>query len=150
MSKPRIHLALDMSWTQVETAWRQPASWVGAGYPDVGLFEDVARIAERGLFDLIFFGDSTGIPNTWEGIDRRRRPPRRRMAAAGHEPVDHRDVAGDQPSRFRPDLCLDLHASVLCRATAELARPHHQRPHRVQRHHLAAPRRRRRITASTN
>jgi FMN-dependent oxidoreductase (nitrilotriacetate monooxygenase family) len=30
------------------------------------LFEDVARIAERGLFDLIFFGDSTGIPNTWE------------------------------------------------------------------------------------
>jgi alkanesulfonate monooxygenase SsuD/methylene tetrahydromethanopterin reductase-like flavin-dependent oxidoreductase (luciferase family) len=25
------------------------------------------RIAERGLFDLIFFGDSTGIPNTWEG-----------------------------------------------------------------------------------
>ena len=38
----------------------------GPGYPDVGLFEDVARIAERGLFDLIFFGDSTGIPNTWE------------------------------------------------------------------------------------
>jgi FMN-dependent oxidoreductase (nitrilotriacetate monooxygenase family) len=59
-----------MSWTQVETAWRQPGSWVGPGYPDVGLFEDVARIAERGLFDLIFFGDSTGIPNTWEaGID---------------------------------------------------------------------------------
>ena len=30
----------------------------------------MARIAERGLFDLIFFGDSTGIPNTWEaGID---------------------------------------------------------------------------------
>jgi hypothetical protein len=33
----------------------------------VGLFEDVARIAERGLFDLILFGDSTGIPNTREG-----------------------------------------------------------------------------------
>jgi FMN-dependent oxidoreductase (nitrilotriacetate monooxygenase family) len=56
-----------MSWTQVETAWRQPGSWVGPGYPDVGLFEDVARIAERGLFDLIFFGDGTGIPSTWEG-----------------------------------------------------------------------------------
>src|SRR3977135_4640118 len=55
-----------MSWTQVETAWRQPGSRVGPGYPDVGLFEDVARIAERGMFDLIFFGDSTGIPNTWE------------------------------------------------------------------------------------
>jgi alkanesulfonate monooxygenase SsuD/methylene tetrahydromethanopterin reductase-like flavin-dependent oxidoreductase (luciferase family) len=65
--KPRIHLAFDFSWTQVETAWRRPTSWVGRHYPDVGLFEDLARIAERGLFDLIFFGDSTGIPNSWEG-----------------------------------------------------------------------------------
>src|SRR4029079_9596884 len=31
------------------------------------LFEDIARVAERGLIDLIFFGDSTGIPNTWKG-----------------------------------------------------------------------------------
>ena len=61
-----MHLALDMSWTHVETAWRTPGSWVGRHYPDVGLFEDAARIAERGLFDLIFFGDSTGIPNTYE------------------------------------------------------------------------------------
>jgi FMN-dependent oxidoreductase (nitrilotriacetate monooxygenase family) len=67
VKKPTMHLAIDLSWTQVETAWREPGSWVGPGYPDVGLFEDVARIAERGLFDLIFFGDSTGIPNTWEG-----------------------------------------------------------------------------------
>jgi FMN-dependent oxidoreductase (nitrilotriacetate monooxygenase family) len=65
--KQQIHLAIDMSWTQVETAWRKPGSWVGRHYPDVGLFEDAARIAERGLFDLIFFGDSTGIPNTYEG-----------------------------------------------------------------------------------
>jgi len=65
--KPRIHLAFDFSWTQVETAWRRPTSRVGRHYPDIGLFEDLARIAERGLFDLIFFGDSTGIPNTWEG-----------------------------------------------------------------------------------
>ena len=65
--KPRMHLALDFSWTQVETDWRQPTSWVNAFYPDIGLFEDLARIAEKGLFDLIFFGDSTGIPSTWEG-----------------------------------------------------------------------------------
>jgi FMN-dependent oxidoreductase (nitrilotriacetate monooxygenase family) len=62
-----MHLAIDMSWTMVETAWRAPGSRVGRHYPDVGLFEDIARIAERGLFDLIFFGDSTGIPNTYEG-----------------------------------------------------------------------------------
>jgi FMN-dependent oxidoreductase (nitrilotriacetate monooxygenase family) len=65
--KPRIHLALDVSWTQVETDWRQPTSWVNRHYPNVGLFEDIARIAERGMFDLIFFGDGTGIPDTWEG-----------------------------------------------------------------------------------
>jgi len=100
VKKPRIHLAIDMSWTQVETAWREPGSWVRPGYPDVGLFEDVARIAERGLFDLIFFGDSTGIPNTWEGnIDA---AVRRGVAwLGGHESVDHGDVAGDQPSGFR-------------------------------------------------
>src|SRR5271156_4610169 len=63
----QMHLALDVSWTQVEMAWRVPGSWVGSHYPDIGLFEDIARIAERGLFDMIFFGDGSGIPNTWEG-----------------------------------------------------------------------------------
>ena len=67
MTTRQMHLAIDFSWTQVETAWRVPGSWVGRHYPDIGLFEDVARIAERGLFDLIFFGDSTGIPNTFQG-----------------------------------------------------------------------------------
>lgn len=65
--KKQMHLALDVSWTQVETTWREPGARVGRHYPDVGLFEDIARVAERGLFDLIFFGDSTGIPNTWKG-----------------------------------------------------------------------------------
>jgi hypothetical protein len=63
----QMHLALDVSWTQVETAWRMPGSRVGHHYPDIGLFEDIARIAERGLFDMIFFGDGSGVPNTWEG-----------------------------------------------------------------------------------
>jgi FMN-dependent oxidoreductase (nitrilotriacetate monooxygenase family) len=61
----RMHLALDPSWTQVETLWREPGSWVGPRYPEVAAFEDLAREAERGLFDMIFFGDGTGIPNTW-------------------------------------------------------------------------------------
>jgi len=63
----QMHLALDVSWTQVESAWRMTGSWVCRHYPDVGLFEDIARIAEGGLFDMIFFGDGSGIPNTWEG-----------------------------------------------------------------------------------
>ena len=65
--KPRIHLALDPSWTQVETQWRLPGSRVGPHYPDVGMFEDMARLAERGGFDMIFFGDGTGVPDTWGG-----------------------------------------------------------------------------------
>ena len=64
--KPQMHLAIDVSWTQVETIWREPGARVNRHYPDVGLFEDIARVAERGLLDLIFFGDSTGIPNTWK------------------------------------------------------------------------------------
>lgn len=67
MNKAPIRFAIDMSWTQVETVWRDPGSRVDRHYPDVGLFEDAARVAERGLIDLIFFGDSTGIPNTWKG-----------------------------------------------------------------------------------
>lgn len=67
MTKTKMHLAFDLSWTQVESQWRDPASWVGPHYPDIGMFEDMARLAERGLFDMIFFGDGTGIPDTWQG-----------------------------------------------------------------------------------
>ena len=67
MTKKMMHLAFDLSWTQIESQWRDPGSWVGQHYPDVGMFEDVARLAERGLFDMIFFGDGTGIPDTWKG-----------------------------------------------------------------------------------
>jgi FMN-dependent oxidoreductase (nitrilotriacetate monooxygenase family) len=65
--KKRIQLAFDVSWTEVETNWRTPESWVGPQHPNVGMFEEVARVAERGGLDMIFFGDSTGIPSTWKG-----------------------------------------------------------------------------------
>jgi FMN-dependent oxidoreductase (nitrilotriacetate monooxygenase family) len=64
--KKKIHLAFDFSWTTVETQWRLPGSWVDIHHPNIGMFEEVARLAERGGFDMVFFGDSTGIPNTWE------------------------------------------------------------------------------------
>jgi FMN-dependent oxidoreductase (nitrilotriacetate monooxygenase family) len=65
--KKKIHLAFDLSWTAVETHWRLPGSWVDRQHPNIGMFEEVARTAERGGFDMIFFGDSTGIPDTWQG-----------------------------------------------------------------------------------
>jgi FMN-dependent oxidoreductase (nitrilotriacetate monooxygenase family) len=36
-------------------------------YPDVAAFEEIARIAERGLLDMLFSGDGTGVPSTWQG-----------------------------------------------------------------------------------
>jgi FMN-dependent oxidoreductase (nitrilotriacetate monooxygenase family) len=64
--KKRIHLAFDFSWTLVETWWRHAGSWVDIHHPNIGMFEEVARNAERGGMDFIFFGDSTGIPSTWK------------------------------------------------------------------------------------
>src|SRR5882757_5197433 len=132
--KAQMHLAIDVSWTQVETTWREAGARVGRHYPDIGLFEDIARVAERGLLDLIFFGDSTGIPATW--LDRGRGSLRGCLAAPGYEPLDRGHVAGDQPCRLRLDLRNDLHAPVLRRPAPELARSPHQRAHRVQRDHL--------------
>jgi len=39
--KAQMHLAIDVSWTQVETTWREPGARVGRHYPDIGLFEDI-------------------------------------------------------------------------------------------------------------
>jgi FMN-dependent oxidoreductase (nitrilotriacetate monooxygenase family) len=31
------------------------------------MYEEIARIAERGCIDMLFFGDGTGVPSTWRG-----------------------------------------------------------------------------------
>jgi FMN-dependent oxidoreductase (nitrilotriacetate monooxygenase family) len=58
-----------MSYTHLDGRWRAPGSWVHRTFPDVAMFEELARIAERGCFDMMFFGDGTGIPATWEGSE---------------------------------------------------------------------------------
>ncbi len=62
----RMHLAFDLSMTHLDGRWRSSGSWVGRTYPDPSVFEDIAQIAERGCIDMLFFGDGTGIPNTWK------------------------------------------------------------------------------------
>jgi FMN-dependent oxidoreductase (nitrilotriacetate monooxygenase family) len=65
-----MHLAFDLSWTHLEGRWRVPGSWTGRTYPNIGIFKEIASIAERGLIDMIFFGDNSGIPNSWrDSID---------------------------------------------------------------------------------
>jgi long-chain alkane monooxygenase len=61
----RMHLAFDLSYIHMEGRWRMPGAWAGRAYPDVALFEEIARIAERGLLDMLFSGDGTGVPSTW-------------------------------------------------------------------------------------
>ncbi|SNB74910.1 FMN-dependent oxidoreductase, nitrilotriacetate monooxygenase family [Arboricoccus pini] len=63
----RMNLGFDVSYIAMDGRWRTPGSWVGRTFPDVEMYEEIARIAERGCFDLIFSGDGTGIPSTWEG-----------------------------------------------------------------------------------
>jgi FMN-dependent oxidoreductase (nitrilotriacetate monooxygenase family) len=65
--KEKMRLAFDLSWTHLDGRWRIPGSWTGRVFPDVDMYEDIARLAERGCIDMIFFGDGTGIPATWRG-----------------------------------------------------------------------------------
>lgn len=67
MSKPRMHLGFDLSYTHMGGRWRMPGSWKGHTFPDVAMYEKVARIAERGCLDMLFSGDGTGVPDTWRG-----------------------------------------------------------------------------------
>ena len=67
MSKPRMHLGFDFSYTHMGGRWRMPGAWPGRTFPDVEMFEDMARTAERGCLDMIFSGDGTGVPDTWRG-----------------------------------------------------------------------------------
>jgi alkanesulfonate monooxygenase SsuD/methylene tetrahydromethanopterin reductase-like flavin-dependent oxidoreductase (luciferase family) len=65
--KTKMRLAFDLSKTHLEGRWRSPGSWTNYTYPDPGQFEEVARIAERGCMDMLFFGDGTGVASTYGG-----------------------------------------------------------------------------------
>ena len=67
MTLPKMHLGFDFSYTHLGGRWRLPGGWPGRVFPDVAMFEQIARIAERGRLDLVFSGDGTGVPDTWAG-----------------------------------------------------------------------------------
>jgi long-chain alkane monooxygenase len=63
-----IHLAADISFLHTDYLWRMPGSWIG--YPYYGtseFYEDIARIAERGVMDMLFFGDTGGTSEDYGG-----------------------------------------------------------------------------------
>ncbi|MFT4286922.1 NtaA/DmoA family FMN-dependent monooxygenase [Nocardioides sp.] len=62
-----MHLALDLSFAHTEGRWALPGSFVGRAFPDPRLYMELAQVADRGGIDLLFFGDGSGIPSTWQG-----------------------------------------------------------------------------------
>ena len=62
-----MHLAFNLSYTHMNGRWHLPGGWGERRFPDASLYEDAARMAERGLLDMMFSGDGTGVPDTWEG-----------------------------------------------------------------------------------
>ena len=63
-----IHLAADISFLHTDFLWRMPGSWVGYPYYSSSEFyEDLAKVAEHGKFDLLFFGDTGGTSEDFGG-----------------------------------------------------------------------------------
>jgi FMN-dependent oxidoreductase (nitrilotriacetate monooxygenase family) len=63
-----MHLSIDLSFIHADGKWNVPGGWVGYGYyPTPRMYEDLARIADRGKLDMLFFGDGTGIADSFEG-----------------------------------------------------------------------------------
>jgi FMN-dependent oxidoreductase (nitrilotriacetate monooxygenase family) len=63
-----IHLAADISFIHTDYLWRMPGSWAGYPYYSTSEFyEDIARIADRGRFDLLFFGDNASTSEDYGG-----------------------------------------------------------------------------------
>jgi len=63
----KMHLAFNFSYTHMNGRWCLPGAWEDRTFPDPTLYEDAARLAERGCLDMLFSGDGTGVPDTWEG-----------------------------------------------------------------------------------
>src|SRR5687767_9841300 len=63
-----IHLAADISFLHTDYLWRMPGSWIGYPYYcSSEFYEDLARIAQRGVMDMLFFGDTGGTPEDFGG-----------------------------------------------------------------------------------
>jgi FMN-dependent oxidoreductase (nitrilotriacetate monooxygenase family) len=63
-----IHLAADISFVHTDYLWRMPGSWVGYPYYSTSdFYEDIARLAARGMMDLLFFGDNGGTSEDYGG-----------------------------------------------------------------------------------
>ncbi|MEH1850890.1 MAG: hypothetical protein V7L11_04185 [Nostoc sp.] len=64
----QIHLAGFLLASQVvhsHAVWRHPRTELGFLEPEY--YQNIARVLERGKFDLVFFADSLTMPDTYGG-----------------------------------------------------------------------------------
>jgi len=62
-----MHLAVDCSFIHTDHLWAMPGSWVNYQYYGPDFYEEIARIAQRGFFDMVFFGDAAETPESFGG-----------------------------------------------------------------------------------
>jgi FMN-dependent oxidoreductase (nitrilotriacetate monooxygenase family) len=62
-----IHLAADLSFAHTDQRWSLPGSWQGFRYYGTEFYSELARIAARGRFDMLFFGDAAETPENYGG-----------------------------------------------------------------------------------
>ena len=133
-----IHLAADLSHYHTDYLWKMPGSWEGYPYySSPEFYEDIARMASRGVMDMLFFGDSGGTPEDYGGnhhaaVRYGTKWPRHDMMPM--IPCMSRVAAG---RRLRHHHVDHLSPSVPHRARVQRARPRHQGTHRLERRDLA-------------
>ena len=132
-----IHLAADLSFLHTDYLWRMPGSWIG--YPDYGtseFYEDIARVAERGTMDMLFFGDTGGTSEDYGGshdavVRYGAKWPRHDMTPM--IPLMAKAASG---RRLRADAVNHLSSPISVRAPVQRSRSRHARPHRLERRHF--------------
>ena len=133
-----IHLAVDLSHYHTDYLWKMPGSWEGYPYySSPEFYEDIARMASRGIIDMLFFGELRRYARGLRRQSSHRRPLRRQMAAARHDADDPMHVACCRGRRVRHHHVDHLSPSVPYRADLQLARSCHQGPDRLERRDLA-------------
>ena len=66
-----IHLTADLSFLHTDYLWRMPGSWIGYDYYSTSEFyEDIARIAQRGVMDMLFSATRAARTKTTAALTR--------------------------------------------------------------------------------
>jgi FMN-dependent oxidoreductase (nitrilotriacetate monooxygenase family) len=65
-----MRFGLECSFQHCNFNWCDEGSWVGFPYYGAEFYENLARTAARGLFDMMFFGDAADTPEAYGGNHR--------------------------------------------------------------------------------